>query len=61
MNTMKRSFVMALATFVVCLLLVIPAAAENIEETVKYKASTMQQTIGFIDKLTGGNFGFDQS
>lgn len=44
-----------------CILVTISASAEDIEETVKYKAPTMEQTLGFIDKLAGGNFGFDQS
>jgi len=44
-----------------CILASIPAAAEDIEETIKYKAPTMQQTLGFIDKLAAGNFEFEQS
>ena len=61
MNILKKISMSSMVVLWACLLLALPGVAEDIEETVKYKAPTMQQTLGFIDKLAGGNFGFDQS
>jgi hypothetical protein len=36
------------------------ADEEPLEETVKYKAATMEQTVGFIGELTNDHFTFDQ-
>jgi hypothetical protein len=61
MNTVYKFIMMPAVFFMACLFFAIPGATEDIEETVKYKAPTIEQTLGFIDKLAAGNFGFDQS
>ena len=61
MSTTKKNIMMPAAIFTAFLLLSFPVKSEDIEETIKYAAPTMQQTLGFIDKLAGGNFTFDQS
>jgi len=61
MNILKKISMTSMVVLWACLLLALPGLAEDIEETVKYKAPTMEQTLGFIDKLAGGNFAFDQS
>lgn len=45
--------------FISCLLVTTPVVAEDIEETIKYQAPTMEQTTEFINKMTMNNFGFD--
>jgi archaellum component FlaF (FlaF/FlaG flagellin family) len=44
---------------VACQFMVLQASAEDIEETVKYKAPTMDQAIGFINKMTSGTVNVD--
>ena len=61
MNVIASKVVIVLTAVWVCVFSAIPAEAEEIEETIKYKAPTMQQTIGYVDKLTAGNFEFNRS
>ncbi|MEK6193165.1 MAG: hypothetical protein N2F24_02895 [Deltaproteobacteria bacterium] len=55
----KRGIIVSAIAFIIGLSLVMPVVAEDIEETIKYKAPTMQQTTDFIDKMTMHTFGFD--
>ena len=59
MNTTTRKKTSTAIIFIACLLFMVPAAAEDIEKTIKYKAPTMQQTTDFIEKMTVNSFGFD--
>ena len=52
MNIAKQKIITAAIISIVCLFLVFQASAEDIEETVKYKAPTMDQAIDFINKMT---------
>ena len=52
MNIIKQRILVSAIISIACLFIVFQALAEDIEETVKYKAPTMGQTIGFINKLT---------
>ena len=59
MTTVKYTTTIGAIILLACLIFAVPATAENIEETIKYKAPTMQQTIEFIEKMTIHTFGFD--
>lgn len=59
MNIIKQVFLMSVVVFITCLFFGYQVSAESIEETVKYKAPTMDQTIEFIDKMTMHNFTFN--
>ena len=59
MNSLLRTIFGSAILFIMGLILVMPSMAEDIEETIKYKAPTMQQTTDFIDKMTMNTFGFD--
>ncbi len=52
MNMLKQKIVTSGIIWLACLFMVFQASAEDIEETVKYKAPTMDQAIDFINKMT---------
>jgi hypothetical protein len=58
MNTTRKTVMMFMAISVAFLLSALPV---NAEYNVKYASPTMQQTVGVIEKLAGGNFRFDQA
>lgn len=58
MNTTRKTIMMFMAIPVAFLL---SSFSVNAGETVKYAAPTMQQTVGVIEKLAGGDFSFDQA
>lgn len=59
MNSLLRTIFRAAISFIMGMILVMPSMAEDIEETIKYKAPTMQQTTDFIEKMTMHTFAFD--
>jgi len=52
MNIVKQNIIVAAIISLAGLCLVFPAMAEDIKETVKYKAPTMDQTIDFINTIS---------
>ena len=50
----------AVIIFITCLLFSMPGVAEDIEETIKYEAPTIQQTTDFIEKKTLNRFSIDE-
>jgi len=59
METIKHSIALLTVIILACVIFYTPAVAEDIEETIKYKAPTMEQTTAFIDKMTMNPFSFD--
>jgi len=59
MNIVKQRIIESAIISIACLFIVFQASAEDIEETVKYKAPTMGQTVGFINKMTKGTVSVD--
>jgi len=59
MNIGKHINTVAAMVSVACLFIVCQALAEDIEETIKYKAPTMEQTIDFISKISRGTVSVD--
>ena len=55
MKIRKTNTMMSLVVSVIFLLPALAVDAEDIAETVKHKAPTKQQTIGFIEQVSGGN------
>ncbi len=49
MKPCKRGIIVSAIAFIIGLSLVMPVVAEDIEETITYKAPTMQQTTDFIE------------
>ena len=59
MNTVKQKIIVAAIISVAGLFPMFLAVAEDIEETVKYKAPTMGQTIDFIHDISKGTVSVD--
>ena len=59
MNIVKQRILASAIISIACLFIVFQASAEDIEETVKYKAPTMGQTVGFINKMTKNTVSVD--
>jgi len=59
MNIAKQNIIVLAIISIAGLFIVFQASAEDIEETVKYKAPTMGQTIDFINKMTRGKVSVD--
>ena len=59
MNIVKQKIIVAAIISVAGLLLAFQAVAEDIEETVKYKAPTISQTIDFINTISRGSVSVD--
>ena len=60
MLIVKQKIIMAAIISIAGLFIVCQVLAEDIEETVKYKAPTMDQTIDFISKISRGTVSVDQ-
>ena len=58
-SAVRKIFILAIIS-IVSFIFTIPVSAEDIEETVKYKAPTMDQTLGFIQEMTSGTLGFEE-
>jgi len=58
-SAIRKIFILAIIS-IVSFIFTIPVSAEDIEETVKYKAPTMDQTLGFIQEMTSGTLGFEE-
>jgi len=56
---MKRKLLMGSIILYLAIIISIPALAEDIEETVKYKPPTMDQTVDYIQGITPGFVGFE--
>ena len=52
MNRLKQKIIVAASISLAGLFMVFQASAEDIEETVKYKAPTVGQVVEFINKMT---------
>ena len=59
MESVIRNIIFLAIISIVSLLFTIPVSAEDIEETAKYKAPTMDQTLDFIQKMTTGTVDFE--
>lgn len=59
MNTLKQKIILAAIILLAGLFPLFHALAEDIEETVKYKAPTMDQTIDFINDISKGTVSVD--
>jgi hypothetical protein len=59
MNVVKQKIIVSAIISIACLFIVVQASAEDIEETVKYKAPSMSQTIAFINKISKGSVSVD--
>jgi hypothetical protein len=59
MKSVIRNIIISVIISIANLFFSIPVSAEDIRETVKYKAPTMDQTIGFIQEMTTNNVGFE--
>jgi len=57
-STMRNILVMGIIS-IVSFIFTIPVLAEDIEETAKYKAPTMDQTLDFIQRMTTGQVDFE--
>ncbi len=58
-SAVRKIFILAIIS-IVSFIFTIPVSAEDIEETVKYKAPTLDQTLGFIQEMTSGTLGFEE-
>ena len=59
MTIAKQKIITAAIISISCLFMVFQASAEDIEETVKYKAPTMDQAVDFVNKMTRGTVSVD--
>ncbi len=59
MNVVKQKIIVSAIISIACLFITVQASAEDIEETVKYKAPSMSQTIAFINKMSKGSVSVD--
>jgi len=59
MKNVIRNIIISTIISIACLFFTIPVSAEDVRETVKYKAPTMNQAIGFIQEMTTNNVGFE--
>ena len=59
MNVVKQKIIVSAIISIACLFIVVQASAEDIEETVKYKAPSMSQTVDFINKISKGTVSVD--
>jgi len=59
MNIVKQNIIVAAIISIAGLSVVCQVLAEDIEETVKYKAPTMDQTIDFIGEISRGTVSVD--
>jgi hypothetical protein len=59
MNILKKRILASTIILFAYLFIMSPVMAEDIEETVKYKAPTMEQTIDFINKISDGTVSVD--
>jgi hypothetical protein len=59
MNVVKQKIIVSAIISIACLFIMVQASAEDIEETVKYKAPSMSQTIAFINKMSKGSVSVD--
>jgi hypothetical protein len=59
MKYVIRNIIISASISITSLYFTIPVWAEDIRETVKYKAPTMDQTIGFIQEMTRNDVGFE--
>jgi len=57
-NAIRNINILAIISITI-LFFTIPVWAEDVRETVKYKAPTMDQTLGFIQKMTADDVGFE--
>ncbi len=57
-SVMRKILILAIIP-IVSLIFTISVSAENIEETAKYKAPTMDQTLDFIQRMTTGTLDFE--
>jgi len=58
-NVVKQKIIVSAIISIACLFIVVQASAEDIKETVKYKAPSMSQVVGFISKLSKGTVSVD--
>ena len=61
MKTAMPDKVTVAIIFMACMLFYMPAAAEDIEKTIKYQAPTIQQTTDFIEKKTLHSFAMKEA
>lgn len=59
MESVIKKIVILVIILMVSFIFIIPASAEDIEETVKYKAPTMDQALDFIQRTTTGKTDFE--
>lgn len=59
MGSIIRKTLILATISIVSLILTISVSAEDIEETVKYKAPTMDQTLDFIQRVSTGTLDFE--
>ena len=59
MKCVIRNIIISASISITILFFTIPVGAEDIRETVKYKAPTMEQTISFIQEMTRNRVGFE--
>lgn len=59
MNTVKQKIIVATIIFFAGFFMTLQTLAEDIEETVKYKAPTMDQTVAFLGRMTNGTVSVD--
>jgi hypothetical protein len=59
MGSVIRNIILLAIISIVSFLFTIPVSAEDIEETAKYKAPTMDQTLDFIQRMTTGKVDFE--
>ena len=60
MESAIRKLIVVGIISIVSFIITIPVSAEDLEETVKYQAPTMNQTLGFIQRMTTGQIKFEQ-
>lgn len=58
-SAIRKIFLLAIIS-IMSFIVTIPVLAEDIKETVKYKAPTMDQTLDFIQEMTSGTLGFEE-
>jgi len=59
MESVIRNIIILAIISLVSTIFTIPVSAEDIEETAKYKAPTMDQTLDFIQRMTTGKADFE--